>query len=120
MAKLLRLHLTSVGHKDARFFPLMLDFRDRDGLPTDVVVWLMNGGGKSSLMNLFYSSFLPETRKFLGEGARRRAEVGTLCKGKGLRCDSVGMANATRRQSVLDNTHRWPSPSLERRRRNSQ
>jgi hypothetical protein len=29
----------------------------------------MNGGGKSSLMNLFYSTFLPESRKFLGTKA---------------------------------------------------
>jgi hypothetical protein len=75
VAKLLRLHLSCVGHKDARFFPLTLDFRSREGQPTDCVVWLMNGGGKSSLMNLFYSTFLPESRKFLGtqtEGGERR------------------------------------------------
>lgn len=74
MARLLRLHLTCVGHKDARFFPLTLDFRDRGQRATDCVVWLMNGGGKSSLMNLFYSAFLPESRRFLGakEGNRER------------------------------------------------
>src|SRR5205085_10520639 len=33
---------------------------------------LMNGGGKSSLMNLFYSTFLPESRKFLGTKAESR------------------------------------------------
>ncbi len=72
MAKLLRLHLSCVGHKDARFFPLKLDFRNRQGAPTDTVIWLMNGGGKSSLMNLFYSIFLPESRKFLGSKAESR------------------------------------------------
>ena len=72
MARLLRLHLSCVGHKDARFFPLTLDFRNRGGAPTDCVVWLMNGGGKSSLMNLFYSTFLPESRKFLGTKAEHR------------------------------------------------
>jgi hypothetical protein len=75
MARLLRLHFTSVGHKDARFFPLTLDFRGRDGKAIDTVVWLRNGGGKSSLLNLFYSTFLPESRKFLGskaEGRERR------------------------------------------------
>jgi hypothetical protein len=66
MAKLLRLHLSCVGHKDARFFPLTLEFRNRHGDPTECVVWLMNGGGKSSMMNLFYSSILPESREFLG------------------------------------------------------
>lgn len=72
MARLLRLHLSSVGHKDARFFPLSLDFRNRERQPTDCVVWLMNGGGKSSLMNLFYSTFLPESRRFLGAKAENR------------------------------------------------
>jgi hypothetical protein len=70
MAKLLRLHLSCVGHKDARFFPLTLEFRNRQGDPTDCVVWLMNGGGKSSMMNLFYSSILPESREFLGSKNR--------------------------------------------------
>lgn len=72
MARLLRLHLSCVGHKDARFFPLTLDFRNRERLPTDCVVWLMNGGGKSSLMNLFYSTFLPESRRFLGAKLEKR------------------------------------------------
>jgi hypothetical protein len=69
MARLLRLHLSCVGHKDARFFPLSLDFRDRSGQAADCVIWLMNGGGKSSLMNLFYSTFQPESRRFLGTKA---------------------------------------------------
>jgi hypothetical protein len=72
MARLLRLHLSCVGHKDARFFPLTLDFRDRARTPTDCVIWLMNGGGKSSLMNLFYSTFLPESRRFLGGKEEKR------------------------------------------------
>ena len=74
MAKLLRLHLSSVGHKDARFFPLTLEFRNRHGDPTDCVVWLMNGGGKSSMMNLFYSSFLPESREFLGSRIESKSD----------------------------------------------
>ncbi len=72
MARLLRLHLSCVGHKDARFFPLTIDFRDRERAPTDCVIWLMNGGGKSSLMNLFYSTFLPESRRFLGGKEEKR------------------------------------------------
>jgi hypothetical protein len=32
----------------------------------------MNGGGKSSLMNLFYSTFLPESRRFLGGKEEKR------------------------------------------------
>lgn len=82
MARLLRLHLSRVGHKDARFFPLTLDFRSRDGHATDSVVWLMNGGGKSSLMNLFYSTFLPESREFLGtKGESRKRKLADYIKG---------------------------------------
>ncbi len=74
MARLLRLHLSCVGHKDARFFPLTLDFRNRQGEPTECVVWLMNGGGKSSMMNLFYSAFLPESREFLGSKIESKSD----------------------------------------------
>lgn len=74
MARLLRLHLSCVGHKDARFFPLTLDFRNRQGDPTECVVWLMNGGGKSSMMNLFYSCFLPESREFLGSKIESKSD----------------------------------------------
>lgn len=75
MARLLRLHLTCVGHPDARFSPLTLDFRGPDGVAANTVLWLRNGGGKSSLLNLFYSTFIPQTTQFLGkksDGSRRK------------------------------------------------
>ncbi len=78
MARLLRLHFASIGHRDARLAPLTLDFRhaggaDPTGRAADTVLWLRNGGGKSSILNLFYSVFRPSAREFLGSSAEGRA-----------------------------------------------
>lgn len=75
MPRLLRAHFASVGHPDARLAPLTLDLRarDRTGTGADSVLWLRNGGGKSTILNLFYSLFRPERREFLGASAEGRA-----------------------------------------------
>lgn len=75
MARLLRVHFASIGHPDARLSPLTLDLRARDaaGTGTDTVLWLRNGGGKSTILNLFYSLFRPDRRDFLGASAEGRA-----------------------------------------------
>jgi hypothetical protein len=75
MARLLRVHFASVGHADARLAPLTLDLRARGagGTGADTVLWLRNGGGKSSILNLFYSLFRPGRREFLGASAEGRA-----------------------------------------------
>ena len=76
MARLMRLHFASIGHRDARLSPLTLDFRDENhGTGVDTVLWLRNGGGKSSILNLFFSLLRPGARDFLGtaaEGKSRR------------------------------------------------
>lgn len=81
MARLLRLHFSSIGHRDARLAPLTLDFRElsggHHGTGADTVLWLRNGGGKSSVINLFYALFRTRAREFLGtsaEGKARRLE----------------------------------------------
>ena len=53
MPRLCRMRLSSIGHDSARFDDLTLDFTDRQGRPTNSVLWLRNGGGKSSLLSLF-------------------------------------------------------------------
>lgn len=70
MPRLSRLRLASIGHPKARFHDLVLDFRDRHRA-TDSTVWLRNGGGKSSLLNLFFSLVRP-SHGFFGGSARRR------------------------------------------------
>lgn len=82
MARLLRVHFSSIGDRDARLAPLTLDFRhaapgEESGTGADTVIWLRNAGGKSSMLNLFYSVFRPSAREFLGasaEGKARRLE----------------------------------------------
>ena len=66
MPKLSRMRLVSIGHPRARFDDLLLDFRDDRKRATDSVLWLRNGGGKSSLLNLFYSVVRPRQTDFLG------------------------------------------------------
>lgn len=78
MPRLLRLHLSSIGHKDARLAPVTLDFRHvgttgKEGSGADSVLWLRNGGGKSTIINLFYSVFRPNRREFLGASAEGKA-----------------------------------------------
>lgn len=66
MPKLSRMRLVSIGHPRARFDDLLLDFRDDQKRATDSVLWLRNGGGKSSLLNMFYSVVRPRQTDFLG------------------------------------------------------
>lgn len=76
MPRLMRAHFASIGHRDARLSPLTLDLRAGGaGSGVDSVLWLRNGGGKSSILNLFFSVLRPRIRDFLGataEGKSRR------------------------------------------------
>lgn len=69
----LRLH--SIGERSARFTDLTLDMTGPNGsvapAPTDSIVWLRNGGGKSSLLSLFYALVLPRANDFLGKAVKR-------------------------------------------------
>lgn len=74
MARLMRLHFASIGHRDARLSPLTLDLRDENqGTGADTVLWLRNGGGKSSILNLFFSLLRPGARDFLGSAAEGKS-----------------------------------------------
>lgn len=63
--RLVGLLLDSVGYHKARFTPLRLDFSDHEGSPADTVVWLDNGGGKTSLSSLVFSTLRPSMREFI-------------------------------------------------------
>ncbi len=66
MPRITRLHFAGIGHHDARFPALTLDFRGPNGLPADSVIWAENGVGKSSLLTLFFSTYQTNRRQFLG------------------------------------------------------
>lgn len=77
MPRLTRLRLVCVGHPNARFEDMTLNFQDHQGRPIDSTLWLRNGGGKSSLLNLFFAVVRPDKREFLGgkaEAKRRKLE----------------------------------------------
>ena len=57
----------SVGEKSARFRDLTLNYT-LGGDPVETVIWLPNGGGKSSLMSLHSAVVLPAARDFTGSG----------------------------------------------------
>jgi hypothetical protein len=69
MPRLTRLRFVSIGYKSARMPDVTLDFSDASRKPIDTMLWLRNGGGKSSILNLFYSLLLPHKRSFLGQHA---------------------------------------------------
>ena len=67
--------MTGVGRESARFNPLTIDLRDQQtGGAQDSVIWLRNGGGKTTLISIFYSLLVPNASHFLGrmngKGAR--------------------------------------------------
>jgi hypothetical protein len=64
--RLRRILLDAVGHADARFDPLLLDFRGQTGEALDTVLWLRNAGGKTSLLSLIFSVIQPNKGLFLG------------------------------------------------------
>jgi hypothetical protein len=72
--RLRRILLDSVGHPDARFDPLLLDFRGTSGQALDTVLWLRNAGGKTSLLSLVFSVLQPNRNQFLGYLQKGRAK----------------------------------------------
>jgi hypothetical protein len=72
MPQLLRLRFVSLGHPQARMDDLVLDFQGPDGRPTDSTLWLRNGGGKSSILNLFFAIVRPHKGEFLGGKAEAK------------------------------------------------
>ena len=72
--KLAALRLRSVGERSARFQDLTLTFTapaDGGSEPQDSVIWLRNGGGKSSILSLLYALLLPRAADFMGRSVKR-------------------------------------------------
>ncbi|MQA35285.1 hypothetical protein [Modestobacter roseus] len=75
--QLSRVRMANVGDRAARLHDLTLDLaegHDSSGDPLDSIVWLRNGGGKSSLLSLFFALILPMRRDFLGYSVKRYLE----------------------------------------------
>lgn len=67
MARLCRFYVSGAGNESARFNQLLVDLRDRhEWQPQNTIIWLRNGGGKTTLISLFYCIFIPKVSDFLG------------------------------------------------------
>lgn len=72
--KLAALRFRSVGERSARFQDLTLTFTapaNGASEPQDSVIWLRNGGGKSSILSLLYALLLPRSADFMGRSVKR-------------------------------------------------
>jgi hypothetical protein len=72
MPQLLKLRFVSLGHPQARMNDLLLSFQGADGHAIDSTLWLRNGGGKSSILNLFFAIVRPHKGEFLGGKAEAK------------------------------------------------
>jgi len=72
MPQLLKLRFVSLGHPQARMDDLLLSFQGPDGRAIDSTLWLRNGGGKSSILNLFFAIVRPHKGEFLGGKAEAK------------------------------------------------
>lgn len=55
MARLARIHFAGLGTDSARFNPVTLDLCDPNGRAGHAVMWLRNGGGKTTMLSFLYS-----------------------------------------------------------------
>jgi hypothetical protein len=69
MLKLRRCHLSCIGNRSARFSPVSLDF-SKDESAENSVVFLENGGGKTTLAAFVYLTLWPEQNHFLLKAAK--------------------------------------------------
>src|SRR5690606_14386657 len=72
--QLAALRFRSIGERSARFTDLTLDLTapaDDASAPSDSIVWLRNGGGKSSILSLLYAMLLPGANHFMGRSVQR-------------------------------------------------
>jgi hypothetical protein len=69
MLKVRRCHLAALGNRNARFSPVGLDFRAGDAAANSVI-FLENGGGKTTLAAFLYLTLWPEQAHFLLKKAK--------------------------------------------------
>src|SRR4051812_11754660 len=67
-----RIYLDRVGSPAARFRDVWIDLTGRDGTPLDTILWMRNGGGKSTLIALVCALIRPDRRDFLATGTTGR------------------------------------------------
>ena len=111
-----RLRLRSIGHPDSRYRDLTIPLCDPQGTPVDSLLWLANGGGKTSLLSLLFALVLPLRRDFMGADDQERALEEYVQKGdtshvviEWVDLDSGGLPgfDATLPRLVTGMVHEW-------------
>ncbi|MFR9805882.1 hypothetical protein ACL02T_26875 [Pseudonocardia sp. RS010] len=69
MWKISRVRIDRMGPRAARFLDVTLDFRDSQDRPLDSILWLRNGGGKSTVLSLICALIRPARKDFLATQA---------------------------------------------------
>lgn len=114
MARLCRIHVAGIGKEGARFNPLTVDLRNpENGTPQDSVIWLRNGGGKTTLISIFYSLLVPNASHFLGKMNGKNAALEDFLRPGQLACvvaewelSTPGAPRRTVGQALLLKDHR--------------
>jgi hypothetical protein len=75
MWQIRRIYLDAIGTPAGRFADVTLDLADGRGQPLDSILWLRNGGGKSTIMALLGALIRPGRNDFLS-AAEHRNDVG--------------------------------------------
>lgn len=65
MWQIRRIRLDRIGAPAARFLGVTIDTADGSGRPLDSILWLRNGGGKSTVLSLVCALVKPNRRDFL-------------------------------------------------------
>lgn len=65
MYKLARAYIHNLGVVASFFDDLEFDFRDKNGTPSNFLINLTNGGGKTTLISLIYTALLPNQDNFI-------------------------------------------------------
>jgi hypothetical protein len=69
MWQMRRVRLDRVGAPASRFLNVTIDLDDDGGFPLDTIIWLRNGGGKSSVLSLMCALIRPHRRDFLASSS---------------------------------------------------
>ena len=71
MWQIRRIYLDAIGTPAGRFMDVTLDLADGRGRPLDSILWLRNGGGKSTIMALVGALIRPHRNDFLSASEHR-------------------------------------------------
>lgn len=110
MWQIQRIYLHSIGTPAARFVDVTLDLADGRGRPLDSILWLRNGGGKSTIQALVGALIRPARNDFLS-AAEHRHDVGRHLEDYVLGSDTAHIAiewgEADGRRLVTGAVYEW-------------